>query len=176
MSRSARDAQVDAGPVDPDVDVHVRGQRREWSRHRWVLPTIALGGMLGATGRYALELALPHPGTGVPWATLWTNAGGCLLIGILMVQVVEVGRAHPLLRPFIGVGVLGGFTTFSSVSVQVTTLLTAHRPALAVAYLFGTLVAALVCVSAGVWTARAVVRVRRLLGRRWISRQRKGSR
>ncbi len=145
-------------------------------RHRWVLPTIAVGGMLGASARYALELALPHSGTGVPWATLWTNAGGCLLIGLLMVQVVEVGRGHPLLRPFVGVGLLGGFTTFSSVSVQVTTLLEAHRPALAMAYLFGTLLLALVSVAVGVWTARAVVRLRRALGRRWVSRRRKVSR
>jgi CrcB protein len=86
--------------------------------HRWVLPVISLGGVIGATARHALELAWPTQSGTLPWATLVTNTSGCLLIGMLMVQVVEVGRAHPLLRPFLGVGILGGYTTFSTYAVQ----------------------------------------------------------
>ncbi len=96
-----------APQVDPDVDLHVAGQRREWSRHRFVLPAIALGGVAGASARYAAGRAWPTPEHAFPWTTLGVNALGCLLIGVLMVFVVEVGGAHPLLRPFAGVGVLG---------------------------------------------------------------------
>ena len=155
-----------AGPgeaVGPDVDLHVVAQRRElWSSHR-VLPAIAVGGMVGASARYAVELALPHASGAWPWATFWTNALGCFLIGILMVFVTETGRAHPLLRPFVGVGVLGGYTTFSTYAVQVTQLAEGGDPARALAYLVGTLLAALVAVTLGVASARLGVRVRRRL-------------
>jgi CrcB protein len=152
--------------VDPDVDLHVAGQRREWTRHRWLLPVVALGGMVGACARYALELAWASEPHQFPWATLLTNASGCLLIGLLMVQVVEVGRAHPLLRPFLGVGVLGGYTTFSTYAVQADALLREGEPALALAYLTCTVVVALVAVTGGVFAARVVVRLRQRSRRR----------
>lgn len=145
--------------VDADVDLHVRGQRREWTHPRAVLPAIAVGGMAGACARYAIGLAWPTPAGGVPWATLAVNAVGCLLIGVLMVFVVEVGGAHPLLRPFAGVGVLGGFTTFSTYAVQTHALLVADRPLAAVAYWAGTVVLALAAVTLGVLAARIGVRV-----------------
>ena len=114
-----------------------------------MLPTIAVGGMLGASARHGLELAWPVHAGEFPWATFVTNVGGCALIGLLMVYVVELGAGHPLLRPFVGVGVLGGFTTFSTYAVQTTDLMDAREPALALVYLFGTVAAALVAVLAG---------------------------
>ncbi len=156
--------------VDPDVDLHVRGQRREWSRHRFVLPVIAVGGMVGASARYGAARAWPTHADTMPWTTLAVNALGCLLIGVLMVFVVEVGGAHPLLRPFAGVGVLGGFTTFSTYAVDTVSLLDEGRPALALGYWAGTLVVAVAAVVAGVVLARAGVmgaaRLRRRRGRR----------
>jgi CrcB protein len=128
------------------------------------LAAISLGGMVGASARYALELAWPPAPAGLPWATLATNALGCLLIGVLMVFVVERGGAHPLLRPFAGVGVLGGFTTFSTYAVQVDQR--ADQPALALAYLAVTPVAALLAVATGVAATRAVLTLRGNLARR----------
>jgi CrcB protein len=63
-------------------------------------------------------------------------------------------------RPFLGVGVLGGYTTFSTYAVQTHSLLRAHRPGLALAYLLGTLLAAMVGVAVGVAAARGLVRLR----------------
>jgi fluoride exporter len=163
--------------TDPDVDLHVAGQRREWTRHRFVLPAIALGGMLGAGARYAAARVWPTPDTAVPWTTLGVNAAGCLLIGVLMVFVVEVGGAHPLLRPFAGVGVLGGFTTFSTYSVDTVTLIDAGRPAVALGYWAGTLLVALAAVLAGVAVARTgVLAATRLRRRRRGHRTRRGER
>ena len=138
-----------------------RGTLREWSAHRWMLPTIALGGMVGASARHALELAWPVAPGDFPWATFATNASGCALIGLLMVYVVELGAGHPLLRPFVGVGVLGGFTTFSTYAVQTTDLMDGHEPVLALVYLFGTVLAALLAVAAGVVLGRAALTLRR---------------
>lgn len=155
-------------PVDPDVDLHVPGDRREWQAHRWVLPAIALGGAVGASARHGLELAWPTGAQELPWATLVTNATGCLLIGVLMVQVVEVGRAHPLLRPFLGVGVLGGYTTFSTYAVQTRGLWADGDPGLALLYAALTPALALAAVVAGVLTARATHRLRRAIARRKV--------
>lgn len=133
---------------------------------RWVVPVIALGGMLGAAARFALERTWPAPAGAVPWATLAINVSGCAAIGVLMVHVSETGRAHPLARPFLGVGLLGGYTTFSTYAVQVHGLLASGEPVLALAYLLGTALSALLAVAAGVVAARAAVRARRRPARR----------
>ncbi|HEV7652777.1 MAG TPA: CrcB family protein [Actinophytocola sp.] len=91
--------------------------------HGPVLGVVALGGGLGALARYGLTVLLPTPPGGFPWATFLVNVLGCLLIGVLMVPVTEVHAAHRLVRPFLGVGVLGGFTTFSTYALEVHSLL-----------------------------------------------------
>ena len=141
--------------VDPDVDLRVVPNRREWSSHRWVLPVVALGGMLGATARYLLSTAYPSSPGSVPWATFTINATGCLLIGVLMVFVVEQGGTHPLLRPFLGVGVLGGYTTFSTYTVETLRLLQHGAAVAAVSYLLLTALTALVAVTGGAFATRA---------------------
>ncbi|QTD96502.1 fluoride efflux transporter FluC [Streptomyces cyanogenus] len=135
-------------------------RRAEWRAQAPVVAAVAAGGALGATGRYALTLAWPTPSGGFPWATFWTNVSGCAAMGVLMVLVTEVWAAHRLLRPFLGTGVLGGFTTFSTYAVDSRGLVDAGRPGLAIAYLAATLCAAL----AAVWLASAAAR-RLLLGR-----------
>lgn len=133
-----------------------RGQARQW----WVLLVIAVGGILGAAARHGLQVLWPVSAEHVPWATFIANVSGSFLIGILMVSVVEV-RPHPLVRPFLGVGLLGGYTTFSTYAVETHTLLREADPLLPLVYLFGTLAAALSSVVLGVLAARAVLRVRR---------------
>jgi len=126
-----------------------------------VLGVVALGGAAGAVGRYGLSVGMPHrPGT-FPWATFVTNVTGCLLIGVLMVLIIEVWAAHRLLRPFLGTGVLGGYTTFSTYAVDVQQLVDAGRARTGLLYLAGTLVAALVAVSAGSTVTRLLARTRR---------------
>jgi len=147
----------DRPPVDPDVDLHDPQYRGELRGHgAVVLTVISAGGMLGAAGRYGLDVALPTAPAGFPWGTLLVNSTGCLLIGVLMVFVVEVGSVHRLLRPFLGVGVLGGYTTFSTYTADAQTLVAAGRPELALGYLFGTAAVALAAVTAGTVVTRAL--------------------
>lgn len=128
------------------------------ARHQLdVLAVIALGGALGAEMRYGVSVLLPHPPDAVAWSTMIINASGCLLIGVLMVVITELTTPHRLARPFLGVGVLGGFTTFSTYAVDVQRLLVAQRPGAALAYLAGTLLAALVAVWLGAAATRALV-------------------
>lgn len=142
--------------IDPDVDLHDPGQRSEAVAHPWTIPAIALGGALGALARHGAELMWPV-GTGdFPWVTFAINVVGCLAIGILMVVVHETAAGHPLLRPFVGVGVFGGFTTFSTYAVQTRALMAEQRAGTALLYLFGTLSAALIAVWIGLTIARLV--------------------
>ncbi|MFJ5263274.1 fluoride efflux transporter CrcB [Streptomyces sp. NPDC088387] len=119
-----------------------------------VLAAVAVGGGIGAAARYAAALQWPTPPGGFPWTTFWVNVAGCAVIGAFMVAVTEGRPAHPLLRPFFGTGVLGGFTTFSTYAVDIQHLLDTGRPALALGYLAATLAAALAAVLVGVRGAR----------------------
>ncbi|MET7958943.1 FluC/FEX family fluoride channel [Micromonospora zamorensis] len=135
---------------DPDVDLRVPADRRELTaRPATILATIAAGGVLGALARAGLQHAAPHPPTGFPWATFAINTFGCLLIGVLMAALGHLGGGHPLARPFLGVGVLGGFTTFSAYAVDIQQALVAGAPGTALAYLAATLLGALVAVGLG---------------------------
>lgn len=129
-----------------------------------MLAAVAVGGALGSAARYGVGTVLPHdPGRGLPWATLAVNVTGCLLIGVLMVLTGEVFVAGPLLRPFLGVGVLGGFTTFATYTVEVRALLGRNAP-LALGYLVLTVILALAAVTLGVVTARLATRAARTGG------------
>jgi fluoride exporter len=150
--------------VDPDVDLHDPRQRDEIAPREWdLLLAVAAGGVVGAESRYGLAEALPHHPGSWPWATLLTNGLGCLLIGVLMVVLLEIARPHRLWRPFLGVGVLGGFTTFSTFSADVHSLLLAHRAGVALAYAAASLLACLGAVAVAVRLTRALARTRSLV-------------
>jgi fluoride exporter len=143
--------------VTEPVDLRVPARRFGWVRsHGATLGVIALGGGIGAVARYGLSRALPTLPGRFPWGTFTINVLGCLLIGVLMVLITEVWSAHRLVRPFLGVGVLGGFTTFSTYAVEIQHLLRPGSVWLALVYLAGTLIGAMLAVIAGVWLARAV--------------------
>ena len=137
-------------PLDPDVDLTDAAQRAELDVHPLrLLGVVALGGVLGSEARYALTVELADAGRGVPWTTFAVNVLGSLAIGVLMVAVRRRGTRRPLLRPFVGVGVLGGFTTFSAYAVGVHGLFAAGRPGLATAYLALTPLCAVAAALAG---------------------------
>jgi CrcB protein len=125
------------------------------------LAAISAGGVLGALARYGLGVAVPTPPRHFPLATFMINVSGCALIGILLVLVTEGWPgAHPLLRPFLATGVLGGYTTFSTYAVDVTRLADAGATGTALAYLAGTLLAALLATYLGMLSTRLLLRRR----------------
>ncbi|MBW0115206.1 fluoride efflux transporter CrcB [Pseudonocardia abyssalis] len=118
------------------------------------LAAVAVGGAAGALGRHGLGLAFPHPAGGFPWATFAINVTGCLLLGVLIVLVTERRAAHPLVRPLLGTGVLGGYTTFSTYAVDAHQMVAAGRVLGAAAYVVGTLAAALAATWLGIRLTR----------------------
>ncbi|MEV7554440.1 fluoride efflux transporter CrcB [Amycolatopsis sp. NPDC089917] len=128
-------------------------------RPRWdVLAAVGVGGALGSLARYGLSVALPHSPGRFALSTFATNVSGCLLIGVLMALLSATTDPHRLLRPFLGVGILGGYTTFSTYATDTLDLVTNGRPFTGLAYAFGTVVAALVAVYAGHGITRAVTK------------------
>ncbi len=140
-------------PTGADTTLSMPAPRGE-PAHARVLAAVAVGGGVGAAVRYGVVLLWPTAPDGFPWATLGINALGCAVIGVFMVLVTTVWADHRLLRPFVGTGVLGGFTTFSTYALDIARLVHAGQPRMAFAYLAATLLVALV----GVWSATAATR------------------
>ena len=116
----------------------------------------ALGGALGALGRWGVSLALPSA-TGWPWATFAVNVTGCLLIGVLLAVLLARFAGNPWLRPFLAVGVLGGYTTYSTFAVDVVRLVEAGAVPTAVGYAAASVIGGAAAVLAGLLVARAVL-------------------
>ncbi|MGY1724955.1 fluoride efflux transporter CrcB [Blastococcus sp. SYSU DS0533] len=116
----------------------------------------ALGGALGALARWGLGEAFPHSPTGLPWATLAVNLTGCLLLGALTAVLAARAPGAPWIRPFLGVGVLGGFTTYSTFAVEVVQLADAGAPGTAVGYVLLSVLGGVAAAAAGTVAGRAL--------------------
>ncbi|GEP38593.1 hypothetical protein NPS01_22560 [Nocardioides psychrotolerans] len=118
-----------------------------------LIGAVALGGAVGVVLRYALGELVPD-GDGFPWTTFAINVSGAFALALLP-ALAPVRRSRTL-AVALGPGVLGGYTTLSATSEQGRSLLDQGRPALAAAYLLGTLGTALVAVAiAGHWSTAA---------------------
>jgi CrcB protein len=85
--------------------------------------SVAAGGAIGASARYLLGLGMVRlVGFGFPWGTLMANVLGCFLMGVLIELMALRWTVHQDLRAFLALGVLGGFTTFSSFSADFANL------------------------------------------------------
>ena len=164
----AVEADLHRLPVDPDVSVDRSPEPVPdlLRRQADLLPVIAAGGALGSLARWGLAAALPHHASEIAWGTVIANIAGSLLLGLLMAFVLDVWSERRYVRPFLGVGVLGGFTTFSTYELDARGLLATHHPGLALVYVGGSVLAALVAVGLGVVAGRVAIDARRTTGAR----------
>lgn len=132
-----------------------------------MLAAIAVGGVLGAEARYGLSVLLPHQPGQWPLSTWLVNSSGCFLVGILMVVITELTTPHHLVRPFLGVGILGGYTTFSTAMLDVQQLAQAGHGGAALGYLTGTGATAVAAAFAGALLTRASAPLLRRRRTRW---------
>jgi CrcB protein len=117
---------------------------------------VMLGGAIGAAFRYQVgRAALGAMGPGFPWGTLVVNLLGGLLMGVLAGIVISDGPADRPLWMFLGVGVLGGFTTFSAFSLDAFALLERGEFAIASAYVVASVAGSVMLLIAGLWLVRA---------------------
>lgn len=130
---------------------------RVTSRDAATAAVVALGGILGALARYAVDLVLPWSSPGFPWATLTVNVIGCALIGVVLVVLSEGPPPAWWLRPFLAVGLIGGFTTFSAFAVETLQLLDDDAVTRAALYVALSLTAGMVAVWFAAMTTRRFV-------------------
>lgn len=122
-----------------------------------MLPTllqVALGGAIGASMRYLAGIwiarILGHDP--FPYAILTVNVVGSFLMGVFIVTAAHKGLNH--MSPFIAVGILGGFTTFSAFSLEAVTLFERGELAAAAVYVTLSVVLSILALFAGLWIAR----------------------
>ncbi|MFW3170360.1 fluoride efflux transporter CrcB [Geodermatophilus sp. CPCC 206100] len=114
----------------------------------------AAGGVLGALARWGVAEALPHRSGSWPWATLTVNLAGCLLMGVLLGFLARHSPEPAWVRPFLAVGVLGGFTTYSAFAVETVALADAGALPLAAGYVLASVLGGVLAVAAGAAAVR----------------------
>lgn len=125
----------------------------------WNLLLVAGGGGAGAVARYLLGVqAMRAFGTGLPWGTLIANVVGGLLMGVLAaVLAYRGGGDQERWRLLLGVGVLGGFTTFSAYSLEVALMIERRAWATAFGYALGSVTLSVCALFAGLLLVRRVL-------------------
>ena len=116
---------------------------------------VALGGALGASGRYLTTTAVARlMGKSFPWGTMTVNVLGSFAMGVLVVLLAHFSgnRFAPLLMT----GVLGGFTTFSAFSLDAATLYERGQVGPAAAYILASVILSVMALFAGLWFARSL--------------------
>jgi CrcB protein len=122
----------------------------------WALAQVALGGALGATGRFVVNIGLLRLiGPGFPWGTLTVNLLGSLVMGLLWVALDVRGAMR--FAPFLLTGILGGFTTFSAFSLDAVTMFERGQPGFAAAYVLASVVLSIAALWIGIVLARGLV-------------------
>ena len=122
---------------------------------------IALGGAIGSVARaWTANVAVRMFGPHFPWGTIFINVTGSFIIGFFGALTTSDGRftAHPDARAFIMIGICGGFTTFSSFSLQTLDLVRDGKPSAALANIALSLVLCLLAVTAGYASAEVINR------------------
>jgi len=118
---------------------------------------VMLGGAVGSGARYLVGRAtFAAWGPGFPWGTLAVNLAGGLLMGVLAGSLARFGEGGEQWRLLIGVGVLGGFTTFSAFSLDTVQLIERGDWGLALAYILASVIGSVLALYAGLALTRAV--------------------
>lgn len=116
---------------------------------RHALGLVALGGAIGALSRYGLSRAFPVGAGTFPTTTFVMNVSGAFVLTVLLEWLVRRGTPEHWLRIFIGVGVLGAFTTFSTFATELAVLWRDHERATAALYAVVSVVAGVLAVLLG---------------------------
>ena len=120
--------------------------------------SIALGGALGSMARYATGVYVGRwLGTAFPWGTLLINVIGSFLIGVFAESFALRWDASPSMRVFLVVGICGGYTTFSTFSLDIVTLINHGDTLAAGAYIAASVVLGVAALYAGLQAMRLIL-------------------
>ena len=167
-------------PIDPDIDPDIDpptgpgmrtvtspfevGRRPRWPQPRWdVLLAIFVGGCAGGLGRYGIGEVWPTANGEFPWTIYAINTAGAFVLAVVIVTSEQIVSSR-YLRPLLGTGFCGAFTTFSSIVVTSDELYAHRHPGVASAYLAASIVGGLAAASFGLVVGRVVAGSRRRAG------------
>lgn len=98
------------------------------------LAAVFVGGALGTLARASLAQGFPHSPTSWPWPTFTANVVAAVLIGYFVTRLQERLPLSSYRRPFLGTGLCGGLSTFSTMQVELVRMFDAHAYTLALGY------------------------------------------
>jgi CrcB protein len=141
----------------PMRDAHAASRlNRLRSPRRALTPYLAIsaGGALGANARYLVaSWATTQWGTQFPVGTLLINVSGSFVIGLYLTLATERFTGHPAVRLFVATGFLGGYTTFSTFSVEALRLIETGNAAAGISYMVASVVLSIVAAAIGMIVA-----------------------
>src|SRR5437763_1950457 len=145
----------DVSSAQAEVDPELIPRRGSASRHLQpkVVLAIAVGGVLGTLVRYAVSRLVHVAPDTFPWATFTVNVTGAFLLGLLVTLIIERWPPSLYARPFLAIGFLGAYTTFSTFMVEADLLVKNGAADIAALYVGGRLVAGLFAVYLGIVAA-----------------------
>jgi CrcB protein len=121
-----------------------------------ILFAVGVGGGVGALARYFIAAAVQPAGATFNWGIFVVNITGGFLMGLIVEASALKLNLSPELRAFLTVGILGGYTTFSTFSLDSALLLQKGQYAVAAAYIIGSVALSIMALFAGLWIVRAI--------------------
>lgn len=121
------------------------------------LGAMGLGGALGTAARYGVAQVVHAAPGSFPWPTFWTNVSGSFALGLILAVVLRHFPPRLYLRPFVAVGFIGAYTTYSTFAVETVMLARDGHAVLALIYAASSLFAGFLFAWAGIRSARLVL-------------------
>lgn len=116
---------------------------------------VACGGCVGAVLRYTIEAWIArHTGDAFPWGTMLVNVSGAFLLGLLTAMLLSRSIAPTYLRPALGIGLLGAYTTFSTLAMDALALASSGAVARSIAYVVASNVVGVAAAACGLVIGR----------------------
>ncbi|MBV9570190.1 MAG: fluoride efflux transporter CrcB [Alphaproteobacteria bacterium] len=121
-----------------------------------ILLAVALGGAIGSLARYFVASVVQQSTAQFPWGIFVVNVSGGFLMGVIVELSALKLNVSPEMRAFLTVGILGGYTTFSTFSLDSALLIQRGAYATVAAYVIGSTVLSILALFAGLWIMRTL--------------------
>jgi CrcB protein len=122
-----------------------------------ILAAVGVGGAIGAMARYLIAGWVQSPAwNGFPYGIFIVNVTGGFVMGVLIEGMALKFNVSPVTRAFLTTGILGGYTTFSTFSLEAAMLIERHAYGQATAYIAGSALLSILALFAGLWLMRSI--------------------
>ena len=121
-----------------------------------IVTAIGLGGAIGSVARYFVSTIQSPTWTGFPYAIFIVNVSGGFIMGVMTELMALKFSVSPEVRAFLTTGILGGYTTFSTFSLESALLIQRHAYVTATGYVVGSAILSIAALFCGLWIIRAI--------------------